>query len=84
MHFHGTKKLVQMVSHDFRHRIKKLFSMGFEILGLDGTLSAHIICSDDYNNYIKMMVIFVSWRHVWLCGQHLKLRVSICDSGGPG
>ena len=31
--------------------------MGFEILGLDGTLSAHIMCSDDYNNYIKMMVM---------------------------
>jgi len=49
MNFRGTKKLVQMVSHDFGYGIEKLFSMGFEILGLDGTLSAHIMCSDDYN-----------------------------------
>lgn len=33
----------------FEHGIKKLLSMGFEILGYDGTLSAHIMCSDDYN-----------------------------------
>ena len=25
-------------------------------------------------------MLFVSWRHEWLCGQHLKLRVSIWRS----
>jgi len=33
MNFHGTTKLLQIVSHDLWARIKKLFSFGFEILG---------------------------------------------------
>ena len=34
MNFHGTKKLLPMVSHDLWARNEKLFSMGIEILGL--------------------------------------------------
>ena len=35
MNFHGTKKLIKMVSHDPWHGTEKLLSMGFEILGID-------------------------------------------------
>ena len=78
--FHGTNKLVQMVSHDFRHRIKKLFSMGFEILGLDGTLSVDIMCSDDYN-ILKWWLYLLAGG---MCGCAVNTSNSGSQSGGPG
>ena len=41
MNFQGTKKLLQMVSHDLLDRPEKLLSMGFEIWGLDAGSHYH-------------------------------------------